>query len=760
MTDSTAPTDSLHASELRFSDLDLPAPLLQALSEVGYETPSPIQAACIPKLLAGHDVLGEAQTGTGKTAAFALPLLARLDLSSNAPQALVLTPTRELAIQVAEAFQRYARHLQGFHVLPVYGGQSMVVQLRQLSRGAQVIVGTPGRVMDHLERKSLVLDTLQMLVLDEADEMLRMGFIDDVEWILEHTPSSRQTALFSATMPDAIRRVAHHHLREPQEVKIRTATATVSSISQRYWQVRGVDKLDALTRILEVEEGFDAAIVFVRTKIATEELAARLEARGHAAAALNGDMQQGLRERVIDQLRNGTLDIVVATDVAARGIDVTRVSHVINYDIPYDVEAYVHRIGRTGRAGRQGSAILFVAPRELRMLKLIERATRQPITPIALPSRDEVAERRSAQFRRQVAEVLQTEELGFFADVVRHIQIEHDCDTLDVAAALAWMAQRERPLQVEESGKGWDIATAPVPARRPDPHERPDSRERAPRRERGDEAPWSRAEPVSRAAPREAVPGAILPEAPRPPRAERENRGEILERRRAVASGQLIAYRIEVGREHLVTPKEIVGAIANEGGLEGRQIGQINLYEDHSTVELPAHLPAEVLASIGRARVRQRPLRARLLEPGEALAAPARGAHARPGPARAERTEETGERRPGFGAKPFFAERPARAEGKFGGAGGKAGGFGGKAGGFGEPHRGEAGKPTGFAGKSERRDTKPGAFPARSQGHGGKPRSPDDGARRGAPGKPAGPRFERDARPASGARNTPFKKKS
>ena len=560
-----------------FSDLDLPAALLTALTEVGYENPSPIQAACIPPLLAGHDLLGEAQTGTGKTAAFALPALARLDLAQCRPQVLVLTPTRELAIQVAEAFQKYAHHLPGFHVLPVYGGQSMVVQLRQLKRGAHVIVGTPGRVMDHLERGSLVLDGLRTLVLDEADEMLRMGFIDDVEWILEHTPAERQTALFSATMPEPIRRVAHRHLREPQEVKIRAATSTVATIRQRYWLVRGVDKLDALTRILEVEDDFDAAIVFVRTKTATVELAERLEARGHAAAALNGDMTQGLREQVIERLKNGALDIVVATDVAARGIDVEGISHVINYDIPYDTEAYVHRIGRTGRAGRQGTAILFVAPRETRMLKAIERATRQSIESIALPSRDAVADRRIAQFRLQVAETLKNEDLGFFMDVVNRIEEEESFSTHEIAAALAFLAQRERPLQIEESGRGWDIATAAA-----------------------------------------AAPGAKAERAPR------ENRDEILARRRAFSEGMLMRYRIEVGREHGANPKEIVGAIANEGGIEGRYIGQIHLFDDYSTVELPRDLPADLLGAMKRIRVRQRALQIRPLSEAEAAALPQR----------------------------------------------------------------------------------------------------------------------------------------
>ncbi len=592
MTDSSLPDASLPSpatgAALRFADLALPAPLLSALTEVGYETPSPIQAECIPLLLAGRDILGEAQTGTGKTAAFALPMLARLDLTDSRPQVLVLTPTRELAIQVAEAFAKYAHHLKNFHVLPIYGGQSMVVQLRQLSRGAQIIVGTPGRVMDHLERGSLKLDSLRALVLDEADEMLRMGFIDDVEWILEHTPAERQTALFSATMPNVIREVARRHLREPEEIKIRAATATVSKISQRYWLVRGVDKLDALTRILDAEESFDAALVFVRTKIATEELADKLAARGYAAAALNGDMTQGLRERVIEQLKNGALDIVIATDVAARGIDVPRVSHVINYDIPYDTEAYVHRIGRTGRAGREGAAILFVAPRETRMLKMIERATRQPITPIALPSSEEVTNLRVAQFKRQVVDTLGGGELGFFMNVVNDLIDENELDVHEVAAALALLAQRDRPLQIEESGRGWEIATTPTAE--------------------GGRPP--RAEHFTTGATRE--------------RAQRPNRDEILARRRAFSDGALVRYRIEVGRNQGASPKEIVGAIANEGGIEGKFIGQIHLFDDFATVELPARLPEDLLATLKRTRVRQMPLNIRALSDAEAAAMPER----------------------------------------------------------------------------------------------------------------------------------------
>lgn len=563
-----------------FAALQLPPPLLSAIAEVGYETPSPIQAACIPYLLAGRDLLGEAQTGTGKTAAFALPLLANLDLARKTPQALVLTPTRELAIQVAEAFQKYAHHLPGFHVLPIYGGQSMVIQLRALNRGAHVIVGTPGRVMDHLERKSLSFEKLKTLVLDEADEMLRMGFIDDVEWILAHTPATRQTVLFSATMPEPIRRIAQRYLRDPQQVKIRSATTTVATIKQKYWQVRGADKLEALTRMLEVEE-IDAAIIFVRTRTATVELADRLEARGYEAAALNGDMTQGLREQVIERLKSGALDIVVATDVAARGIDVPRVSHVINYDVPYDTEAYVHRIGRTGRAGRAGVAILFVAPREMRMLKAIERATRQPIEPVQLPTRGEVAERRVVQFKQQIMDVLAEENLDFFYEVVRRMESEENLATRQIAAVLAFLAQRERPLQPE----GLPEPVAAVPRSASMPH--------------GD--------------PSGAVPPA--PTFKKPDKTEGRPRAKPVEKRE-FGNASLVRYRIEVGRNQGALPKEIVGAIANEGGIDGKRIGQINLFDDYSTVELP-ELPADLLVTLKRTRVRQLPLKIRAAKPGE-----------------------------------------------------------------------------------------------------------------------------------------------
>ncbi|HTJ95961.1 MAG TPA: DEAD/DEAH box helicase, partial [Rhodocyclaceae bacterium] len=591
-----------HQTTVTFADLGLADALLRALSDLGYESPSPIQAKCIPLLMDGNDILGEAQTGTGKTAAFALPLLSRIDPKQRTPQALILTPTRELAIQVAEALQSYAKYLPDFHVLPVYGGQSMIVQLRQLSRGAQVIVGTPGRVMDHLERKSLDLKNLKTLVLDEADEMLRMGFIDDVEWILEHTPSERQTALFSATMPDVIRRVARKHLRSPQEVKIKSATSTVSAIKQTYWQVRGADKPEALTRILEVEEDFDAAIVFVRTKTATLELAQKLEARGYAAAALNGDMTQGLREQVIEQLKNGMLDIVVATDVAARGIDVPRVTHVINYDVPYDTESYVHRIGRTGRAGRTGNAILFIAPREMRMLQAIERATKQPIQPITLPTRAAVADRRVAQFKKQIVDVIGRESLAFMENVVAELAAESEFGMPEIAAALAWLAQRDRPLQPE----GRDIEAAPASTSTRKPRENERSFERSERPARGERAEREgRGERPVRTERAERI-------TEREPSAEetkeyREKRAETLSKRRDFSAGKMQRYRIDVGRNHGVLPKEIVGAIANEGGIEGKMIGQINLFEDYSTVELP-ELPDELVQALQRTRVKQRPI--------------------------------------------------------------------------------------------------------------------------------------------------------
>ena len=572
-----------------FADLGLSESLLKTLTEIGYETPSPIQAQCIPVLLDGHDILGMAQTGTGKTAAFALPLMETIDIKVAKPQALILTPTRELAIQVAEALQSYAKNLPGFHVLPIYGGQSYTIQLKQLARGAHVIVGTPGRVMDHLERKTLNLDNLKTLVLDEADEMLRMGFIDDIEWILERTPEQHQTALFSATMPEQIRRVAQKYLVDPKEIKIKAATATVAAIRQVYWQVSGMHKLNALTRILEVEDDFDAAIIFVRTKTATVELADKLNARGYAAAALNGDLNQQMRERVIEQLKSGALDIVIATDVAARGIDVPRISHVVNYDIPYDTEAYVHRIGRTGRAGRNGNAILFVAPREIRMLRTIERATRQPIAPLTLPSRADVTNKRVADFKAKVAEVLNAEGLDFFANIVSQIAEEQNVSAEEVAAALAMMAQQGKPLQIV----GEDPRPAPAP-RDSRPGVFGEREQRKPRFEDRGERPRFEDRGERSERPRFED---------RPPRTERPPR--------PAPAGDMVRYRIDVGREHGVEVRDIVGAIANEAGIESRFIGRIGLYEESSTVELPAGMPAEAANALKRTRIRGVPINLR-----------------------------------------------------------------------------------------------------------------------------------------------------
>jgi len=439
-----------------FKELGLAPAIYKVINEVGYETPSPIQAHSIPPLLEGRDLLGQAQTGTGKTAAFALPLLSRLDLKKKHPQILVLTPTRELALQVSEAIRTYARHLKGFQVLPVYGGQSMSQQLRQLHRGVHAVVGTPGRIQDHLRRGTLNLSDLSSVVLDEADEMLRMGFIDDVEQILKETPADRQTALFSATMPKEVNRIAQRYLNDPVEIKIKAKTSTVETIVQRFWQVKGLHKLDALTRILEAEET-EGMIVFVRTRTATVELSEKLESRGFSCAPLNGDMTQALREKTVEQLKNGTLDIVVATDVAARGLDVKRISHVVNYDIPYDTEAYVHRIGRTGRAGREGQAILFVAPRERRMLAAIERATRQPITAMSLPSRRDISNRRIDLFKEQIAEAMESQDLEFFEELVDSYQHQHDVGFRRIASTLAYLLQKDKPLQIDGTDEQEEI---------------------------------------------------------------------------------------------------------------------------------------------------------------------------------------------------------------------------------------------------------------------------------------------------------------
>jgi ATP-dependent RNA helicase DeaD len=628
---SAVPADESPAT-MSFRDLGLSEAVLRALTDVGYESPSPIQAATIPVLLSGADMLGQAQTGTGKTAAFALPALSRIDLAKHEPQVLVLVPTRELALQVAEAFLKYAAHLKGFHVLPIYGGQSYQPQLNALRRGVHVVVGTPGRVIDHMNRGTLKLTGLTLLVLDEADEMLRMGFVDAVESILEQTPPQRQVALFSATIPAPIRRIASKHLRTPTEVTIKSKTSTATNIRQRYWMVSGMHKLDALTRILEAEP-FDGMLVFTRTKQSTVELAEKLEARGFAAAPLNGDIAQPLRERTVARLKAGQIDIVVATDVAARGLDVERIGHVVNYDVPYDTESYVHRIGRTGRAGRKGEAILFIAPRERNMLRAIERATRQVIEPMNLPSVDAVNALRITKFKQRVTETIAKGEATALRSVVEQLEAETGLPLIDIAAALASMSQGaaplllaakpERPAEAFASGERARTARDDRPRHddrpryeeRPRRDERPrderprverPSREERPMRDAAPSiaksAPAERSRPSERVADRGtgagvgADPGAGADSPPRKPRAK-------------PAGSQMETFRIEVGSVHGIKPGNIVGAIANESGIEGVHIGRVDIREDHSFVDLPEGMPKQIFKELQKVRVVGRELR-------------------------------------------------------------------------------------------------------------------------------------------------------
>jgi ATP-dependent RNA helicase DeaD len=738
----SAPSDQTTGDSPAFSDLALSDAVLKALRDVGYESPSPIQAATIPRLLAGTDVVGQAQTGTGKTAAFALPILSKIDVNQGGPQALVLVPTRELAIQVAEAFQRYATYMKGFHVLPVYGGQSYTPQLQSLRRGVHVVVATPGRAMDHIKRGTLNLSSLRHLVLDEADEMLRMGFIDDVEWILEQTPAERQIALFSATMPPQVRRIAQRHLRDPVEVTIRSKTTTASKIRQRYWIVSGMhNKLEALTRILEAET-FDAMLVFTRTKVATEELAERLSARGFAVEALNGDIVQAQRERTVARLKAGQIDIVVATDVAARGLDVERVSHVVNYDVPYDPESYVHRIGRTGRAGRSGEAILFIAPRERNMLRVIERATRQTIDAMQMPTIEDVNERRVARFNEKLTAAIESGAGQVFRPLIEGYERDHNVPATEIAAALASIVQGSTPLLLEDTRgsapaygssnetfeRGEERSDRGKPRQRewspeggkPARRERPERASREPLdrtapawpvrrdvpeattepetdRTRDRQRPPAPEEEPTPAAPEPRLPNrrerraleqarresggtaeAPKPEAPvvagglqeAPPktaeardphridrahkmearaarrgehaptesrdarRGERSSTPKYQEetavpyrksereepsrasaadserepRRRQGGDEDVETYRIEVGHEHGVKPNNIVGAIANEVGLDGRHIGRVVIREDHSFVDLPAGMPKETFRQLQKVRVAGQPL--------------------------------------------------------------------------------------------------------------------------------------------------------
>lgn len=598
--------------ETTFADLGLAAPIIEALNDLGYEKPSPIQAACIPHLLNGRDVLGMAQTGSGKTAAFSLPLLNNIDPSLKAPQVLVLAPTRELAVQVAEAMTDFSKHLHGINVVALYGGQRYDVQLRALRQGPQIVVGTPGRLLDHLKRGTLSLASLRGLVLDEADEMLRMGFIEDVETIMAQIPAEHQTALFSATMPEAIRRITRRFMNEPQEVRIQSSVTTRPDISQSYWTVYGMRKNEALVRFLEAED-FDAAIIFVRTKNATLEVAEALERNGYSSAALNGDMNQALREQTLERLKDGRLDILIATDVAARGLDVERISLVVNYDIPMDAESYVHRIGRTGRAGRAGRALLFVDNRERRLLRNIERTMKLTIPEVELPNAELLGTRRLAKFAARVQQQLESSDLDQYRALLAKLQPEEEQDMETLAAALLKMAQGERPLILPPD---------PVIERRP-------RREFRDRNDRGGDR-FARRERDSR----DSRDGGDRP---------RRERRDV---------GEMELYRIEVGRDDGVEVRHIVGAIANEGDISSRYIGNIRLFGSHSTIELPKGMPGDLLTHFTRTRILNKPMNMQLI--GDA-------------PAREQRRERTGERSDRGERRSFGGGRDGERRGGFGG---------------------------------------------------------------------------------------------
>jgi len=569
--------------ESTFASLGLSPKVMDAVKKIGYENPTPIQTQTIPLLLAGKNLLGTAQTGTGKTAAFTLPLLSRLNFGDKNPAMLVLTPTRELAIQVSEAIQKYSSFMKDFHVVPVYGGQDMGVQLRALKRKAQVVVATPGRLIDHLERRTIDLSGIQALVLDEADEMLDMGFQEDVEYILEATPEDAQRALFSATMPTAVQKIVSTYLGEYETIRIAGKTATVEKIRQRYLSVRQEHKMEALTRVLEGEE-FEGMLIFVRTKQATAEIAERLEARGFNAVPLSGDLAQSLRERTLNRLKDGKIDIVVATDVAARGLDVERITHVLNYDIPYDTESYVHRIGRTGRAGRDGNAILFVTPRETRLLSMIEKETRQKIEKMSLPTGEQISDKRVAKFKEDIIKTVQEQKgLENFRNLVENIALEQAIDIADIAAALAFMTQEEQPLfpkmePLDTESKGRDREAREHRDRDRGERERP-RRERD--RDRGDRGSDRRRD------------GSF---------SDMEPPEDGMER-----------YYLGVGRMDNVSPRDIVGAIANEADLDSKYIGHIKLFEKFSTVDLPEAMPEDVLQILRKMTIKNRPSKIRLM---------------------------------------------------------------------------------------------------------------------------------------------------
>lgn len=564
----------------KFTSLGLSSEVLKAIEKEGFSQPTPIQLRSIPVFLTGQDMIGQAQTGTGKTAAFALPILSKLPKRHKGIFALVLEPTRELALQVSESFNRFARYIDGFRVAPIYGGASYEQQIRNLRHGAQVVVATPGRLMDLIDKGRLDFSEVKHVVIDEADEMLRMGFIDDVDWILDQVPNEHQTALFSATMPPVIRRIAKAHLVEPEEVRIESHSATATTVRQRYWVVSGVSKIDAITRMLEVES-YEGVLVFVRTKTDAEDVAHRLSLRGLACAALHGDIPQRQREKLVERLKKGSIDIIIATDVAARGLDVDRITHVFNYDIPYDAESYVHRIGRTGRAGRNGEAILFVSPRERRALRQIERVTRQRIEPMSMPTVADVNKRRLANFRKDIIETIDAGGLEDYLEVIGDILKEDIIEPQLLAAALAKMSQRDGTLLLDES--------VPEPKMRSfDDSERPERR-------RGSGGPSARAVPL-----------------------------------RDMPDLKMLRYRLAVGRRDAVKPGQIVGAIANEANIESKYIGEISIYDTFSTVDLPEGMPRETMHILARARVCGRALELR-----EYTAEP---------PARGERRRDRGDR--------------------------------------------------------------------------------------------------------------------
>ena len=615
---------------VRFADLGLAPEVMEAVVHEGFEQPTPIQERAIPVVLSGRDMIGQAQTGTGKTAAFALPILSRLvsghkrtkyDSRERAIFALVLEPTRELALQVAESFSRFAHFIEDFRVVPIYGGASYEAQLKSLKRGVQVVVATPGRLMDLMERGRLDFSAVEHVVIDEADEMLRMGFIDDVDWILERVTSEHQTALFSATMPEVIRRIATAHLVDPIEVRIESRTTTATTVRQRYWVATGAHKIDAMTRMLEVEP-YEAVLVFVRTKTDAEEVANKLAARGFACAALHGDIPQRQREHLVNRLKKGTLDILIATDVAARGLDVDRITHVFNYDIPYDAESYVHRIGRTGRAGRTGEAILFVSPRERRALRQIERVTKQRIEPMSMPTIADVNKRRLENFRNQILDTIENSDLEPYVQVIEEMLTDDSIEPEILCAALAKMAQRDGELLLDES--------EPEPAFRSFDDKPKSNFEGNRERRRG--GPSAEPQPLK-----------DFPDL------------------------KMVRYRLAVGRRDVVKPGQIVGAIANEANLDSKYIGEISIFDTFTIVDLPEGMPRETMDVLAHARVNGRALELR-----EYSAEPPRKHEHSERPERGERHErgerfERGERGERFdrgerGGRPECAGRPERGE--------------------------------------------------------------------------------------------------